>query len=204
MTANTEHGVIALAGIFQASALVNDIACHGMADSEAVEASIRSIFDTDPADTPSVYGGRAGVRRGLTTLIEQLSVAEKRNIELTRYVISIIVLERKLSRLPAMLDAIASGISRTRQQLEHFPMLHDNIMASLADIYINTISKLTPRIIVRGEHGHLANPNNASKVRALLLAGIRAAVLWRQCGGNRWQLLLKRRQIAATAQQLVV
>ena len=204
METNFEHGVIALAGIFQSAALVVQVACQGNADSHAYEASIRSIFDTEPRDPPSVYGGTEGVRLGLNTLIDQLSKPEKRNIELTRHVIAIIVLERKLARLPSMLRAIAAGIDKARQQAEHFSLFHENVIASLADLYISTISKLTPRIIVRGEHGHLSNPNNASKVRALLLAGIRSAVLWRQCGGNRWQLLLKRRQITSTAQHLVV
>jgi high frequency lysogenization protein len=39
-------------------------------------------------------------------------------------------------------------------------------------------------------------------IRASLLAGIRAAILWRQTGGKRWQLLLNRKKIAQLANQL--
>ena len=42
---------------------------------------------------------------------------------------------------------------------------------------------------------HLQQPNNAAKIRALLLTGIRAARLWRQLGGHRWQLLFSRRKL---------
>jgi high frequency lysogenization protein len=44
---------------------------------------------------------------------------------------------------------------------------------------------LSPRIMVNGDPAHLNNPENANRIRALLLAGIRAAMLWRQSGGGR-------------------
>ncbi|MEK9134155.1 MAG: DUF489 family protein, partial [Pseudomonadota bacterium] len=66
-----------------------------------------------------------------------------------------------------------------------------------------TISTLTPRIMVNGEHGHLSNPLIAAKVRAALFAGIRSAFLWRQLGGNRWQLLFNRAKIAGEAAKIL-
>jgi len=56
---------------------------------------------------------------------------------------------------------------------------------------------------VNGEQGYLATPLIAAKVRAGLLAGVRSAVLWRQLGGNRWQLLFGRRRIAREAGRLL-
>jgi high frequency lysogenization protein len=76
-------------------------------------------------------------------------------------------------------------------------------LANLAGCYSETISTLSPRIVVLGEHGHLSNPDVANTVRALLLAAIRSAVLWRQCGGNRLQLLFGRRKLIAEAQRLL-
>ena len=40
------------------------------------------------------------------------------------------------------------------------------------------------------------------KIRACLLAGIRSAVLWRQVGGSKWQLLFHRKKLVQAAQQL--
>ncbi len=57
--------------------------------------------------------------------------------------------------------------------------------------------------MVRGEPLHLQNPDNAARIRVALLAGIRAAVLWRQAGGSKWQFLLQRRKTAAKARELV-
>ncbi|HEB94937.1 MAG TPA: lysogenization regulator HflD [Sedimenticola thiotaurini] len=194
---------IALAGIFQAADLAARIARHGMADADAVGHSIYSLFQTDPDTTTSVYGGVAGIRHGLLSLLRQLDGGADRDMDTTRYVIALMHLERKLARKRPMLAEIAAGIETTAARLDHFPMTHPNILAGLAEIYSRTISTLQPRIMVRGEPTHLHNPDNVNRIRALLLAGIRAAMLWRQCGGGRLQLLLRRRRLATTARALL-
>lgn len=188
---------IALAGIFQAAHLVHQVAYTGMLDQQSLETSIGSLFKIDAATPEAVFGNAGKLSLGYKSLLTQLggsnyNTSKPRNIDITKYVISIAVLERKLAKRRDLLKKIADGIEDTQQQLEHFGMTHDNTLAKLAHIYTETISTLKPRIMVNGEHQHISNPNQANKIRALLLAGIRAAVLWRQCGGNRWQLLLKR------------
>jgi len=54
---------------------------------------------------------------------------------------------------------------------------------------------------VRRSGERLPNDDNAAKIRALLLAGIRAAVLWQQLGGSRWKLFWSRRKYVATAKK---
>jgi len=110
-------------------------------------------------------------------------------------------LERKLIKNPAILQMLSAGIDKAIAQAEHFSPSHENVIANLADLYVSTISRLTPRVIVKGEHGHLSNPANANRVRVLLLAALRSAILWHQCGGSRWQLLFQRKKIIATAKQ---
>ena len=53
-----------------------------------------------------------------------------------------------------------------------------------------------------GDPNVLQREENAARVRALLLAGIRSAVLWRQTGGRRWQLIFRRRKVATIAREL--
>jgi high frequency lysogenization protein len=77
------------------------------------------------------------------------------------------------------------------------------LIEKLAELYTQTISTLTPRIMVNGEHGHLENPVIAAKVRTALFAGIRSAFLWHQLGGNRWQLLFSRKKIANEAREIL-
>ena len=64
------------------------------------------------------------------------------------------------------------------------------------------ISDLKPRIMVAGEQNYLLNTDTAARVRTLLLAGIRAAVLWRQLGGSKWKLLLSRKRYVSVARNL--
>ncbi len=192
---------LALAGMYQACKLVQQVARHGSIDPDELKIMLDTLFVTDPPEALAVYGGYSNLKSGLEAVSRQLD--KNPDAELTRYLINILHLERKLARKPELLQAISEGIERTRKQMEHYPLPHSNIIASLAGIYSDTVSTLTPRIIVSGEHGHLANPENASTVRALLLAAMRSAVLWSQCGGSRWQILLQRKRFIQEAATLL-
>lgn len=204
MIQNSKNRALALAGVFQAASQVHSIAYTGSSDSAAFEASIGSIFKIDADDVEAVYGGRRGVRLGLQQLHRQIRGSkESREIEIAKYVVSLLYLERKLRRNQRMLQQLREGIDHAAQQVTHFGMLHANVLASLADTYLQTISSLKPRILVNGEHVHLSNQDNANRIRALLMAGIRSIVLWRQCGGNRWQLIFGQKAIGRDAARLL-
>lgn len=195
---------LALGGVFQASWLVDQVARRGMLPQSEFETCLSTLFEMSPASTEAVFGSRFEIKRGLQTLTEQLQGDEdKRNVYIMRYAINLLQLERKLSRQTAMLNKIAEELNGTTYQLKHFGLTHSNVVAHLADIYSQTISNLSPRIMVSGENNHLQNQENANKVRALLLAGIRSAVLWHQCGGRQWQLLFQRRKIMRNAKELL-
>lgn len=198
----TDHDrTLALAALFQATVLVRSIAHSGHADPDDFAACIDSVFKVDAADTEDVYGGVRRLRTGLRRLVEQLRSPQ--DLETTRYVIALLVLERKLAKRPALLGRLREGIDTALARLQYFPATHDNTIAGLADLYAATISTIPPRILVHGEHSHLTQPENANRIRALLLAGIRAAVLWRQSGGGRLTLLLRRKRLLREAQQML-
>jgi len=201
---NLRDKTLALAGIFQATSLVKDVAVNGSVDKHDFEICIRSILETEPESVEAVYGQVEYLRTGLVTLIDQLGEkSNQRDIDIARYVISLLHLQRKLSKNNAMLAEVASGIERARRQTEHFHITHENIIANLADIYSETISQIPPKIMVSGESQHLSNPDQANKIRALLLAGMRSAVLWAQMGGSRWQILLQRRRLTQEAERIL-
>jgi high frequency lysogenization protein len=202
--------VLALAGIFQSARLVQQLAREGRADAEALRASIHSTLALDAPDVKSIYGGARSLRLGLELLSTKLTGQSRpADVEIARYVVTLVHLEGSLRRRPAMLDEIRQGIDTARTQMKFFENdapaegAHPLLVEKLAQVYSQTISTLTPRILVSGEHGHLTNPAIAAKVRAALLAGIRSAVLWRQLGGRRWQLLFKRSQITRAAAELL-
>jgi high frequency lysogenization protein len=205
-TAYTDR-MLALAGLFQAARLAQQLAREGRAEASTLAGSVQSLLIIDAPTTESVYGGAQGVRPGLELLRDKLAGGntDTSDVEIARYVIGMIHLESQLRRRPEMQDAVRRGIEATREQMKFFEAaengetLHPRLVEKLAELYTQTISTLTPRIMVNGEHGHLSNPSIAAKVRAALFAGIRSAFLWHQLGGNRWQLLFSRKKISGEA-----
>ena len=197
-----ESRVIALAGVLQACRLVVDLAMRGRADTVAAQASLNSVFRIDAASAADVFGGVEGARLGLETLLAQFDSSE-RNLPLTRLVLGVLRLERRLARNPRMLSELRSGIERVQRQADHFGTEHATVQGRLAELYVATLSQLRPRVIVHGSPVNLSNPQLVEQIRALLLAAVRAAVLWRQVGGSQIRLLLRRREYAMLARGLL-
>lgn len=203
MSYSQEDRTIALAGVFQVAQLVKDIAREGKSNQVSIESSLESLLNFDAPDVISVFGNISGVIQGLRTLQNQLdSKTQNRNIDITRYAITLIHLQRKLEKNPAMLDEISLRLETVKSQLDYFDLSHANTIAKLAEIYKTTISTMLPKIMIEGEQIYLSNNNNADKIRALLLAGIRSAVLWKQTGGSRLQLLFSRKKYLNSAKKL--
>jgi high frequency lysogenization protein len=204
MSRSLQDQTLALAGVFQASALVQQVAQTGQCADSSLETCIRSLFATDPASTLDVYGGELrDLREGLATLSDVLSKqTRQQDIEVLRYALNLINLEAKLRRNKDMLDVIGSRIDQARHTASHFGYTHPNLIANLGSVYTDTISTFRMRIQVSGQPTILQREENAAKVRALLLAGIRSAVLWHQTGGRRWQLIFNRRKVIGIAAEL--
>lgn len=204
MPINTlRNQTIALAGISQACALVQQLATTGNADTDAFSASIASVLKLDADSVFDVFGGLVGVSFGLQQLDRQLSSRVTASPEQARYAAQLVHLQKQLANKPEMLRTINAGVTKAQTQAEHFGLLHENVLANLADIYHSTISTLQPRIMVVGDQNHLSNPITVNKIRALLLAGIRSSLLWRQCGGSRWRLVLTRNKVRTEAAYLL-
>jgi len=201
MAHDEQDRLTALAGIYQAVACVMRIARTGSADTAAMEPCIHSLFQVDAANVAAVYGPPGAVANGARQLVAQLTGKPERDLELTRYVVSIIRLERKLSAQPEPLGRIGEGIAEAARLHEQHPLLHPEVLARFADLYSDNLSPLTPRILVRGASNHLQNPDNQVRIRALLLAAIRSARLWRQLGGSRWQILLGHKRLLMQARR---
>lgn len=193
--------LLALAGIYQAALCVRQIARQGSVDTDLMEPCLYSLFQTDAESVAAVFGGEGKVAGGVRALLGQLTGKEPRDLELTRYLVSLIKLERVLAGRPVMVRNIADGIAAASEKLEDRHLLHPELLATLGELYAGTISLLGPRIMVQGEPIYLKNEDNQARIRALLLAGIRAAWLWRQVGGSRWQILIRRRRLLEEARE---
>ena len=197
-----ESRVIALAGVFQACALVRGIANEGRCDTTAVESSLASLFRIDSDSATDVFGGLAGVRLGMESLVANLDSAN-RNVAISQLVVGALRLERKLAGRSDMRRELREGIESIQRQVDHLGVAHATVQTRLAELYSNTLSRLKPRIVVHGNPMHLADPRRVEQIRSLLLAGVRAAVLWRQVGGSQWRLLLRRSEYSMLARGLL-
>ncbi len=185
--------IMALAAVCQSAWLVQQVARNGSCDEDSMRCLLQGILITDPDHAKSVYPEQRLLRDGYKSLVEQLgNNRNPKNMELTRYVIGMVALERKLSGKRRVLSMLSERIGQVKRQAFHFDLLADTVLNNMAGIYSDHISNLGPRIQVSGAPLYLQQPQVQHKIRALLLAGIRACVLWRQLGGRRRQILFFR------------
>ena len=199
----TDDQVTALAAIFQACHLVDCLANSGEASIGDTEQCIKALLNQNPDSLEDLYGGRQNLQTGIDTM--QALLGERRpdaHVGVSKfspttvtYVISVLSIERLLQKKPAMLEAVGSGIENAARQAEHFSIVHDNVIANLASLYQETISRLRQRIQIKGKGVYLQQPKVAERIRCLLFSAIRSSVLWRQLGGKKYHLLFNRQAI---------
>ena len=110
-------------------------------------------------------------------------------------------LERRFSGEPGTLAAVGQGIAALAPRAGELGSTHPEVLAALGTLYADTISQLRPRIMVQGNPHYLGQAGVVSEIRALLLAAVRSALLWRQVGGSQWQFLLGRRAMLEAVQR---
>ncbi len=189
---------IALAGLFQAAHLVEQLAKTGNVNDQDLKTCIESLFATDPKHITDVYGGSTDNLKLGFQEVRFLTDGKSRtgsSPDVMRYALGILHLESKIRKNKTMLNSIGTGIEKAKRQLDHFHSSHENLIGNLSGLYQETVSTFRFRIHVTGNSEHLRNPQTAHKVRALLLCAIRSAILWRQTGGRRWQLLFNRNKL---------
>lgn len=192
-----QEQLVALGAVFEAAVLADKIARTGQVSEASMGCMLGSLLVRDPKSTLDVYGGddlnlRDGYRALISSLERNPSALQR---EPLRYALAMIGLERQLDKHSDMLQVMGSRLDQIQQQVEHFGLVHDNVIAACGGLYQDTISTFRQRIQVHGDMRFLQQPNNAAKIRALLLAGIRSARLWRQLGGHRWQLVFSRSKL---------
>jgi len=198
----TTRQALALAGVFQAARLVDELARTGQVDTRAWETLIHATLDTSPASFEAIYGGHPNnLRRGLDVL-EAVVGRQQANPVVLRYGFTLLMLMNQLRTNDAMMDDLGQRLVRIQGQADHFGATHENVIASLGEAYQETLSTLKTRIIVQGDPSLLQSRMMPERVRAILLAGIRFALLWHQQGGRRWKLIFQRGALKRTLDQL--
>lgn len=195
MINSIENQTMALSGLFLATELVQTVANTGRYNHANMRIAVESLFTLDADSVESVYGGKGNLKTGQQRLVDQLGgKAGTPNLQITHYALNLLKLENKCQSDDALMERLRRGIENAATLRAHYDTLDDEIIAPLAKLYTENISTLTPRIVVHGTREFLEDSGNANAIRACLLAGIRSAVLWRQCGGTRWKIVSGRQK----------
>jgi high frequency lysogenization protein len=195
---------LALCGIFQATELVRQAACHGTWSGYAATACLHSLFVMEAGSPAEIYGGRQRMKLGVETLLAILQ-GESRHADSLRYAVGLLQVEKKFRRAAALQENVGRRLEEIAQAGAEFDQ-HDreNLQAGqISELYSETISRLSPRIVVSGKPQYLKSQRTVDWVRTLLLAGLRSATLWHQLGGNRFELMFGRKTLIREAQWLL-
>jgi len=197
-----ENQTLALAGLFLSAELVHNIANSGDFDDGHIRIVLESVFTLDADTVESVYGGKHNLRAGQQRLVDQLHGTDsKSNLQITQYILNLLKLENKCQSDSALLSRMRRGIESAEQMRIHYDTLDNEVISLLAKVYTDNISNLSPRIVVHGNREYLEQELHANRIRACLLAGIRSAVLWQQCGGTRWKIVSGRKKYVQQARK---
>ena len=209
MDKNTDNRTIALAALFQCVEGVRQLAHEGQVDQQLFHTCLHSTSNENTDTIQDIYGDINQLKTGFNVLLYQLGTSQltpdgtQKNLEVTRYAINLLHLEKKLNATPELFQKLLEGIEDVQRQRKHFDATDETIVNRLAEIYSDSISQLGPRIMVKGDQNYLGRTEIAAKIRALLLSGIRASLLWRQAGGSRWKLLLERGKMQRRAEDFL-
>lgn len=196
MNQSIDDRVLALAGVLQALAQVRRIADTGQSEAAPVEVALGSVLRLDADTAEAVYGDAQGLRQGLRLLRDHLA-NNPRDQALGKLSLAVLQLERRFSRDDAMAATVGSGIASAAEIAGPLGSNHPDVINQLAELYAVTISQLSPRIMVQGNPHYLGQAGVVAEIRALLLAALRSAVLWRHSGGSLWDFVFRRRDMAA-------
>ncbi|MEX0619698.1 MAG: high frequency lysogenization protein HflD [Pseudohongiellaceae bacterium] len=192
-----EYQYIALAAVAQCTFLVHRLASRGSASDDEMVACVNPLLVMNPGTVADVYPFVSRLGLGLQTLQDMFSNEKMReNSNVIRYTLGVL----ELSRRVMINKPVQSALRRELQLLD--PLTDDADHATsdafyqqAAGIYQRTISTLPFRVQVQGNVEYLKDDHVADRIRTLLLAGIRSAVLWSQLGGRRWHLVVYRKKI---------
>ncbi len=195
---------LALAGVLQATELVRQAARHGTWSGYAASASLASVFRLESANVDEIYGDRQRMRLGLETVHAVFSGTHP-HAESLQHAVCLLRLQKPFTANRAMLHTSGEALSNIIHQIRHMePHEAEEYQAEqLAALYKKTVSQLRPRILVQGNPQYLQAPRTIAWIRALLFAGLRSAVLWRQSGGGRFSLIFGRRRILQQTEALL-
>lgn len=189
---------LALAGVAQFALYAHELGADGRDDAERINAARHAIFCTDPDSVVDVYGDLSDVGDGIAFLKGQLAGKrpDAKAAVVARYIGQLLRLSGNLLNNDAALSQIRGAIDRARlAEAADVPGILD-------DAYRKSVSPIKPQIMLHGHPTYLGNEAIQARARTQLLAAVRCAILWRQCGGGFITLFFRRKALLKSLENI--
>lgn len=202
---------IALSALVQAANLVDRLASHGNIPQSSFELMRSSLFQFKAENIEDIYQTLNPNEQTNSDIITSQVLQQNLHIGLRicqkifkdsasqeypqtiRYAMDLIQLEKHFQKSLAMQERVKNKLIELSSNENNSTSKELN--QSISELYLESLATLPFRIQVLGKMQHLQNTENEHQVRVLLFSGIRAAMLWQQYGGRRWQFLLSKNAI---------
>ncbi len=193
-----KNETISLGAIYQASNEIKKIAWQGEINNKIIEPLIHSVYQTTSNEVEDIYINIKRLNTGLDFLRKQLvGDVFSKDAEVTRYFEAIGILVKNMKKYPDIVNNLRNQLSDFSLDINQENLSEHAIF--LSNLYLETVSKINPRIIVNGDNKYLKENDNSSMIRALLLSAIRSYILWEQSGGSKFRIFIFRKKIAKLA-----
>ncbi|MGN1393093.1 MAG: DUF489 family protein [Succinivibrionaceae bacterium] len=208
MAKDLNSQTLSFVAICQAASIVQRLSRFGSWNEDDAKPLIKALSIDNPTSVEDVYQPKQ-MLCGYNSFIESFGsngINNSSTAELTKYVMFFLTLEKKIRKVPGFLDNIFNKIEEVKNhaRINKMVILDPWIISSMADIYFQEITnKHFCNLVIYGKKSYLQQDEIQQKIRAIILAGIRATILWRQVGGKTIHLLFKRSKMMELSKNMV-
>ena len=192
-----------LAALYQSCNAISRIAWEGKYDDEEFSPLIKSILDVNSDDPLSIYEEPTLLKSGFEFLKKQvIDDIFTRSSETRRYISSIKNLVKRIDTSNIIDDQFRKNIDRLNEIKREKTI--DDLVLEIGQLYIDTFSKVEPRIVISGDNQYLKVDLNAARIRTALMAAIRSVYLWKSCNGSDFKFFLFKKRYIKRIKEIIV
>ena len=198
-----DRQLYSLAALYQSCNAISRIAWEGKYDDEEFSPLIKSILDVNSDDPLSIYEEPTLLKSGFEFLKKQvIDDIFTRSSETRRYISSIKNLVRRIDTSNIIDDQFRKNIDRLNEIKREKTI--DDLVLEIGQLYIDTFSKVEPRIVISGDNQYLKIDLNAARIRTALMAAIRSVYLWKNCNGSDFKFFLFKKRYIKRIKEIIV
>tara|TARA_B100000886_G_scaffold337772_1_gene299215 strand:+ start:453 stop:1079 length:627 start_codon:yes stop_codon:yes gene_type:complete len=198
-----DRQLYSLAALYQSCNAISRIAWKGKYDEEEFSPLIKSILDVNSDDPLSIYEEPTLLKPGFEFLKKQvIDDIFTRSSETRRYISSIKNLVRRIDASNIIDEQFRKNIDRLNEIKRKKTI--DDLVLEIGQLYLDTFSKVEPRIVISGDNQYIKEDLNAARIRTALMAAIRSVYLWKSCNGSDIKFFLFKKRYIKRIKEIIV